>query len=257
MKKNTFILFFMLVCNSLMFAQEDLGPFNEETIFAPESYNVLTPKESWEIHKTAFIKKLEKEGVKQVEVKKRLLKYEKEKATYFANLKERHRLAAIEREKAAIRRKEAAKRRKLAEIERDKAAIRREEAAEKRKLADEWRKNYELLLSKNVALVKDTDNIEPITFEISSETTISFGVRANIYSGNVKLVMYNPDGKIEAELNVEYQPKKTSKNDKMARTSGSLDKKIAGAKVGTWQIKIIPIKAEGSVAFSVSLKKNQ
>lgn len=227
--KKTFILFFMLVCNSLMFAQEDLGSFNEDTVFAPESYNALTPKESWEIHKAAFIKKLEKEGVKREEIKKRLLEYEKEKATYFADLKERHRLAAI----------------------------RREEAAERRRLSDEWRKNYELLFSKNVALVKNTDNIEPIHFEVSSETTISFGVRAHIYSGNVRLVMYNPDGKIEAELNLEYESQNSSKDDKMNTTSGSLDKKIAGTQAGTWQIKIIPMKAEGSVAFSVSLMKNQ
>jgi len=225
----------VFTCNSFLFGQVKKDTVGEKSVFAPLPHNALTPKESWDIHKTAFIKKLEKEGATTNEIKKRLLSYEKEKAEYIARVKEDLRLAGIERKKAEIERKKG---------------------AELRRQADEWRKNYELLITKNVALSKDIDNIEPVSFELHSETTISFGVRGHISSGTAQLVMYNPNSQIEAELSLEYSPQYSSGDGDMAYTSGSLDKKIAGAKAGIWQIKIIPKNAIGSLAFSVSLKKN-
>ncbi len=230
------IVILLFACKGFLFAQVEKDTLDEKSIFAPFPNDALTAKESWDIHRTAFIKKLEKEGATAKEIKKRLVSYEKEKAEYIAQVIENLRLA---------------------EIKRHKGAELREKGAEIRRRADAWRKSYELLITKNITLSEDKDNIEPISFELDSETTISFGVRAHISLGTVQLLLYNPDGKIEVELNLEYDPENASKDGDMNFSSGSLDKIIAGAKAGRWQVIIIPENATGSIAFSVSLKKNQ
>ncbi len=237
------IVILLFACKGFLFAQVEKDTLDEKSIFAPLPNDALTAKESWDIHRTAFIKKLEKEGATAKEIKKRLVSYEKEKAEYIAQVIENLRLAEIKRHKGA-------------EL-REKGAELREKGAEIRRRADAWRKNYELLITKNITLSEDKDKIEPISFELDSETTISFGVRAHISLGTVQLLLYNPDGKIEAELNLEYDPQNASKDGDMNFSSGSLDKIIAGAKAGRWQVIIIPENATGSIAFSVSLKKNQ
>ena len=219
----------LLTFNSLLLAQEKKETLDDSTVFASPSNDGLTPKESWGIHKTAFIKKLKKEGATAEEIKEQLISYEKEKAEYIAKISENLRLDEIKRKKGA----------------------------EIRKRADEWRKNYELLISKNLTFSKDDENIESVSFELDSETTISFGIRAHISSGNAQLLLYNPDGEIEARLKLEYDQQNASSEGELRFTSGSLDKKITGSKPGIWQVKIIPKKATGYLAFSVSLKKNK
>lgn len=140
MKTNIILLFILLASSNLMFSQVPQGSFDENNTYPPKSYGDLTPKESWEIHKAAYIKQLKTKGLTDLEFKKSLSDYKKQKEEFLAKVEQRHRIAAIEREKAAERRALAAIERKKAEEKRRLAAIQREKADELRKLAGIERK---------------------------------------------------------------------------------------------------------------------
>ncbi|MEM9052069.1 MAG: hypothetical protein AAGC47_08480 [Bacteroidota bacterium] len=306
MIKTVHIIFLILLgLGQVLLAQEGKDSLNDKSIYAPFPYDALTPEESWDIYRTAFVKKLEKKGATQEEIDERLAVYEEVKAEYIARVQEDLRLAEIyrmeadmHREKAdmqramhELQRQEAAEMRELQELERLKAAelrewaemqrmeeaelrrfhdiqrkeaeqmrrlaaVEREKANELRRQAEKMWKDFRPLLTKNVQLSKNVKELEPITFEIRSETTLTLGVRSHLSSGSAKLVMYNPEGKVEAELNLEHDEKRSKKDGEMSYTSGSLDKKITGLKAGIYNVLITPKNAEGYIAFSVSEKKN-
>jgi len=114
-------------------------------IYAPNHYHhSFSAEESWDIHKAAYIKQLKSKGVTGEEFKKSMITYEKEKEAFIARVKERHRLAKIQREKAAKQRALAAIERKKAVEQRKLAAIQRKKAEELRKLAEIERKKAEI-----------------------------------------------------------------------------------------------------------------
>jgi len=168
--------------------------------------------------------------------------------------------AEKQREKSAIQREKADELRKQAEIQRAKAEeqrkladIQRAKADKQREKADEWRNSFENILLKNISLSNQQNNSKPIIFKVTSKTTLRFGIRANISSGNTLIEIYNPKGVKEGELSLEHKSNSASMgNDYLKYTSGALDKTISGAEVGEWQIKITSQKSEGTVAMSVA-----
>jgi uncharacterized membrane protein YqiK len=123
-----------------MFSQVIQDSFDESNTYPPKTYGSFSPKESWEIHKAAYIKQLKSKGLTDVEFKKRLADYEKQKEKFLAKIEQQHRLAAIQRQKDAGQRALAAIERKKADEQRRLATIQREKADELRKLADIERK---------------------------------------------------------------------------------------------------------------------
>jgi len=285
MKKSAFLLFFLLVCSSFMFCQVKKDSLKVINIYPPQSYgnsyDYLSPEESWGIHKAAYIKQLKSKGITDDEFKKSMTTYEKDKEEFIAQVKEQHRLAAIQREKDAQQRaKHAIQRKKHAEqrakhaiqrekdaeqrakhaIQREKDAeqrakdaIKREMAEAQRKKSQEWRNNAENILIENVPLSK-RNNIKSIPFRVTYKTTLRIGIRAHISSGTTLIEIYNPEGIKEGELSLKHKSKPTSSadNEFFKETSGALDKTISGAEVGKWQIKITSKKSEGTVAMSVA-----
>ncbi len=121
-----------------MFSQVMQDSLGVNYIYAPNYFNnSFSAEESWEIHKAAYIKQLESKGLTDDEIKRGMITYEKDKEEFIARVKEQHRLAAIQREKAA-------EQRALAEIERNKASEQRRLAAIQRQKADELRKLAEV-----------------------------------------------------------------------------------------------------------------
>ncbi len=311
MKTNTILLFILLASSNFIFSQVPKDTLGVDYIYAPNNFNdSFSAEESWQIHKAAYIKQQKAKGLTDEEIKRSMVTYEKEKKEFIARVKEQHRLAAIQRKKAAeqraladiermkadeqrklaaIQRQKADDLRKLADIERKKAdeqrgtnAIQREKADELRKRADverakadeqrklaeiqrvkaeeerkksqEWRKNAENILLKNITLSNQSNNSKPIIFRVTSKTTLRIGIKAHISSGTTLIEIYNPNGVKEAELSLEHKTEFSSidQSDFSKSTSGSLDKTISGAEVGEWQIKISSKKSEGIVAMSVA-----
>ncbi len=147
MKTNTILLFILLASSNFMFSQVAQDSLSVNYIYAPNHFNnSFSAEESWEIHKAAYIKQLESKGLTDDEIKRSMVTYEKDKEEFIARVKEQHRLAAIQRQKAteqrklaAIQRKKAAEQRRLAAIQRQKADELRELANIERKKADEQR----------------------------------------------------------------------------------------------------------------------
>lgn len=313
MKTNTILLLILLASSNFMFSQVEQDSLGVNYIYAPNHFNdSFSPEESWEIHKAAYIKQLKSKGLTDDEIKRNMVTYEKDKEEFIARVKEQHRLAAIQRKKAAeqralaeIERKKAAEQRRLAAIQRQKAdelrkladverkkadeqrgkdAIQREKADELRKQADierakadvqrklaeiqkvkaeeqrkkaqEWRKNAENILIKNITLSNQSSRSKTIIFKVTSKTTLRIGIRAHISSGSTLIEIYNPEGAKEGELSLKFK-KSVSNEEKEALeyTSGALDKTISGAEVGEWHIKISSQKSAGTVAMSVAQYK--
>ncbi|NME71259.1 hypothetical protein [Flammeovirga aprica] len=119
-----------------MFCQVEKDKPADNYIYPPNSYNNyegLTPKESWDIHKAAYIKQLKSKGSTGEEYDKSILEYEKQKEEFLTQVKEQNRIAEVQREKdAELRKQHAIQREKDAEL-RKQHAIQREKDAELRK----------------------------------------------------------------------------------------------------------------------------
>lgn len=311
MKKSISLLLILFVSNTLVFCQVNKDSLAVNYIYPPNLIDGFTPKESWDIHKEAYMKQLTAKGLTEKEFEKRLKAYEKQKDTFLAIVAKQQKIAEAERKKAdeqrakdaiqrakadalrkqaEIQRRKADELRKLADIERAKAdkqrakdAIERAKADELRKQADikrtkadelrkqadierakadeqrkksqEWRKSAENILIKNIALSnRSNDSSQPIIFNVASKTTLYIGIRADISLGSTSIEIYNPKGVKEGELSLRHQSESGSNkvNKEPEYTSGAFDRTIINAEVGTWQIKISSIKAEGNVAMSVA-----
>lgn len=144
MKKSAFLLFFLLVCSNFMFSQVAQDSLSEYNIYAPNTFNdSFSAEESWEIHKSAYIKQLKSKGLTDDEIKKSMVSYEKDKEEFIAQVKKQQRLAAIQRKKATEQRAFAEIVRKEADEMRKQADILRKDADELRKQADIARNNAE------------------------------------------------------------------------------------------------------------------
>ncbi len=312
MKKNTILLFILLAGSTFMFSQVAQDTIGVNYIYAPNHFNnSLSAEESWEIHKAAYIRQLKFKGLKDDEIKRSMIKYEKDKKDFIEQVKEQQRLAAIQRKRAdeqralaeivrkeatiirkqadivrkdadelkkqadivrkkaneqrensTVQREKADELRKQADIQRAKADeqrkladIQRAKADEERRKANEWKNSFENILIKNISLSNTSNSIKPITFNVTSKTTLRFGIRAHISSGTTLIEIYNPQGIKEGELSLKYKSTSSSSsagNDFLTETSGALDKTISGAEAGDWQIKITSQNTEGTVAISVA-----
>jgi len=124
-----------------MFSQVAQDSLGVNYIYAPNHFNdSFSAEESWRIHKAAYIKQLKSKGLTDDEIKRSMVTYEKDKEEFIARVKEQHRLAAIQRQKADEQRALAEIERKRAVEQRRLAAIQRQKADELRKLADVERK---------------------------------------------------------------------------------------------------------------------
>lgn len=141
MKANTILLFILLIFSNFMFGQVAKDTLGVNYVYAPNIFNDnLSPKDSWEIHKAAYVKQLKSQGLTDDEIKGRMVIYEKEKKEFIAQVKEQNRLAANQRKKAAEQRTVAANERMKADEQRKLATIQRQKADELRKQADIERK---------------------------------------------------------------------------------------------------------------------
>ncbi|MBD0403043.1 hypothetical protein [Flammeovirga sp. EKP202] len=239
MGKSIIFLFVLLLSNTFGFCQVEKDSLLESYIYPPNSYNNydgLTPKESWDIHKAAYIKQLKAKGGTSEEYDKSLLDYEKQKKEFLTLVEERNRIAEVQREKDAELRK--------------KHAIQRHLAEERRKKSQAWRENAKEILIKNITLTHQTDDSESMAFKVTSKMTLYIGIRAHIKSGSTLIEIYNPKGVKEGELSLKYQ---SDANQKVKEyTSGALDKTISNTEVGEWQIKISSQKSNGNIAMSVA-----
>ena len=160
MKINSILLFILLASSHCMFSQVAQDSLNVDHIYAPNHFNdSISAEESWEIHKAAYIKQLQSKGLTDAEIKKSMVTYEKEKEEFIAQVKEQHRLAAIQREKAAELRAKAAIIRVKADEQRKLAAIQREKADELRKLADIQRVNADAQREKSATLIEKANEL--------------------------------------------------------------------------------------------------
>ena len=166
--KNTVILLFILLAGSnYTFSQVTQDSLNANNIYAPNNFNnSFSAEESWEIHKAAYIKQLKSKGLTDDEIKRSMLTYEKDKEEFIAQVKEQHRLAAIQREKAAeqralaeIERKKAAEQRKKADIQRQYADVEREKADVQRKYAEDLRKQANIQRQKDKKFREEADEL--------------------------------------------------------------------------------------------------
>jgi hypothetical protein len=147
MKTNTFLLVMLLASCNLLSAQVVQDSISAHHVYAPNHFNnSFSAEESWEIHKAAYIKQLQSEGLSEDAIERSMVTYEKDKEEFIAQVKEQYRLAAIQRELAAeqralaeIERNKASELRKLAAIQRDKADVLRDLAEVQRKLAEDQR----------------------------------------------------------------------------------------------------------------------
>lgn len=281
MKKNTILLFILLASSNIMFSQVKRDSLETNFIYAPGYFiNNFSAEESWRIHKAAYVKQLKSKGLTDKEFKKSIVAYRNYKEKFFARVREQNRLAAIERKKDAIqrakdakqrakdaiKRKKASERRALATIQRKKDAIqrakdakqrekdviKRKKAEAQRKKSQEWRKNAENILIKNISLSNESNSTKTIPFEVTYKNTLRIGIRANVSSGIISIEIFNPKGIKEGELSLTFKSGADKEKEEMEYTSGALDKTILGAEVGEWKIKISSKKSEGSVAMSVA-----
>jgi hypothetical protein len=164
MKKSMFLLFVLLLSSSFGFCQVKTDSLEVNYTNPQKPYDSFSAEESWEIHKAAYLKQLRSKGLTDDEIKRSMVTYEKDKEEFIARVKEQHRLAAIQRKKAAeqrvlveVERKKAAEQRRLAAIQREKAYELRELAAIERKKADEQREKHTIQREKDaIQRGKDT-----------------------------------------------------------------------------------------------------
>ena len=160
MKTNTILLFILLVGSNLMFSQVTQDSLAVKYIYAPNHFNnSFSAEESWEIHRTAYIKQLKSKGFTADEIERSMVTYEKDKEEFIAQVKEQHRLAAIQRKKAEEERKLADIERKKADEQRELAAIQKKKADEFRKLADIERKKANEQREKDAILREKADEL--------------------------------------------------------------------------------------------------
>ncbi|NLR91397.1 hypothetical protein [Flammeovirga agarivorans] len=252
MEKSIFLFFILLLTNTFVFCQEDKDSLADNYIYPPNSYNNfdgLTPKESWDIHKAAYIKQLKAKGVTGKEYKKSLNEYEKQKADFLTRVEEQNRIAEVQRKKNEEQRAKNKIQREKNEKQRTKNEIQREKNEEIRKKYQKWIDNTEEILSKNIIISSQIDNSKPISFTVTSNKTLYLGIRAHVKSGTTLIEIFNPKGNKEGELSLKSQL--GSNNRESEYTSGAFDKTISTTEVGEWQIKISSQKSNGNVAMSV------
>ncbi|MGB3590196.1 MAG: hypothetical protein WBA16_00790 [Nonlabens sp.] len=164
------ILTVLLVMGSLQLALGQVvnDTINESNTYPPQQYENLTPKESWELHKAAYIKQLKSENLSSTEYEKRMQQYEANKQEFFQKVGQQQKLAsklrktaAKQRKKAAAAREVAARHRALADLQRNRAEelskqaeVRRSKASEQRERATELRKQAESLRTRSKELRK-------------------------------------------------------------------------------------------------------
>ncbi|WP_417558753.1 hypothetical protein [Mesoflavibacter zeaxanthinifaciens] len=148
-----------------MFSQVTQDTLGVNNIYAPKIfYDSFSVEESWEIHKSAYVKQLRADGLTDKEIKRNMVVYEKNKNKFIAEIKEQQRIAIIQRKRAAeqraladVERRKAAKERRLAAIQRERAEELRSLADIERKKAAEQRGRNEILRARAEALRREAD----------------------------------------------------------------------------------------------------
>ena len=282
MKKSAMLFLFIAFLNGcFLFGQVPKDTLKEDNVY-PQFYGYFSAEESWQLHKEAYKKQMEAQGISEKEIKKRMLEYEKQKEEALERIKKQkslaekqRQLAEVQRQEAEIQRKEAAvqrqkaailrqkaqeqrkladQQRQLAEAQRKLAAVQRQKAFEQRKLAEEWRKSIKKIHRENITFSKNKSEVASIPIEVNKKNTLFFNINGSISSGNMIIEIFNPNGKKEGELSLEHRKKSTSQTGVKYsdNTSGSLNKTINSPEIGDWLVKITAEKAESNVNISVA-----
>jgi hypothetical protein len=261
MKTNTILLFILLASSNYMFSQVAKDTLGVDYIYEQNYYNgSFSPEEIWKIYKAAYIKQLESKGLTNYEFNKSILNFSKQKETFITRINNELKLTEVQlrntKEQIAltiIEIKKADKQRAKDTSQRVKDARHLVKDAIQRTKVNQWRKNTDNILIKNIKLSNQLNNNKPIFFKVTAKTTLKIGVRAHINSGITLIEIYNPKGIKEGELSLKFKSKPVSNEEKegLEYNSGALDKTITGAEIGEWKIKITSKKAEGFVAISV------
>ncbi len=282
MKKRAMLsLLGLIISSSFVFSQVSKDTLGNNFIY-PQFYGYFSAEESWQIHKDAFKRQLESEGLTIKEIEKKLIEYEGKKEELIEKIKQQRKQADIQRRKADEQRKQADiqrqkadeqrkqadilrqkadEQRKLAEIQRQKADeqikqadILRQKADEQRKRAEEWRNSFEKLFSENYVFSPEKSQTKSVTIKVDKKNTLFFSIRGYVNSGNTLIEILDPDGKKEGELSLEHTNKlDLGKDDKLSNsTSGSLNKTITNPEIGDWSIRISPKDSKGNVNISVA-----
>jgi flagellar biosynthesis GTPase FlhF len=144
MKNRAILLLLGLIISSnSLFCQVSKDTVKADDIY-PRLYDYFSPEESWQIHKEAYLKKLEVLGFSKSEIDIKMREYEKQKNEFIEKTSEQRKLAEKQRQLAEIQRKQAEEQRKEAEVQRQEAGKERLLAEIQRKQAEEQRKQAEL-----------------------------------------------------------------------------------------------------------------
>jgi DNA polymerase III alpha subunit (gram-positive type) len=233
---------------------------NEKKLFI-EKVKKQSEEAALQRKEAEILRKQAEEQRKQADILRKQAEIQRQQAEEMRKQAEQARNeSALEREKAEEQRKQAMAQKEIAEKQREVAAEQRKVAEEMRKLAEiqrkkaeEIRNSFENILTKNLEISKSSTKIDPITINIEKKTTIYFSVHSRLNSGNILIEIFNPKGGKEAELSLEHKQKSgvVIADDFSKYTNGSINKTIADADAGDWQIKITPKQSEGNVNISV------
>lgn len=156
MRKSAVLLSILFICNGFLFCQVTNSSVGGNYIY-PQFYDSFSAEESWQIHKKAYLKQLNAEGLTADEIEKKLIIYENQKKEFIEKMEEQRKQADIQRQKAEEQRRQAEVQRKQAEELRKKAGVLRVEAEEQRKQADIQRKEAEKLRKEADVLRKEAE----------------------------------------------------------------------------------------------------
>jgi hypothetical protein len=143
MKKTVFLVFTLLVNTISIFCQEAQDLPSDNLIY-PSFYDSFSAEESWHIHREAYVKQLKAKGLTVEEIKKEVVRYDKQKKEFIARVREQQKRAAVQRKKADEQRALADIQRQQADEQRRQADVLRLDAEKQSDQAEVLRKQAEV-----------------------------------------------------------------------------------------------------------------
>ena len=142
MKKSLILLLIVFLNPGIIFCQaaKDSAEIN---FVIPNFYDRMSPEESWEIQKSAYVKQLKSEGLTSSEIEVKMKDYEKQKKEFLKNRLEQRKEVEKLRKQAELQRKDAEKLRAQAKEQRIQSDILRKQAEKNRMQSSRQREQAE------------------------------------------------------------------------------------------------------------------
>lgn len=108
-------------------------------------------------------------------------------------------------------------------------------------------------LKRSIKLTEEDTDIQNITLNITEKTVyVGLGISCKVFLGNLKIELYDPNGKKHDEFSVESQIKdksdgKTDNFYEKETVEGQIEKILNNPIKGNWIVKIIPQGALASI----------